>query len=77
MSTNKLLISSIIISFSLSLLTVFLLFPDTSKILYTNIAGWTIEISWSFLVKVALVLWWQTSVLGSVFYVIAKKMFDK
>ena len=77
MSTNKLLISSIVISFSLSLLTIFLLFPDSIKILYTNIAGGTIEISWVFLLKVALILWWQTSVLWSIFYAIAKKMFIK
>ena len=76
MSKKQIIFHSFLLAFILSFFTIIFMVPETKNIIYTNINSWTINVSWSFLVKVFAILLWQTSVLGSVFYVIAKKMFN-
>ena len=77
MSSKRLLIQSFVLAFVLSFFTILILLPESQKLLYTNITAWSIEVSSTFLVKIVAVLVWQTWALGSVFYVLAKKIFIK
>jgi hypothetical protein len=77
MSRKKIIIQSFLLAFIVSFFTIFMLFPETKEIAYTNISNWTINVSSTFLLKVVVILLWQTSALGSVFYVLAKKIFIK
>jgi len=77
MSTKKIMIESFVLAFIVSFFTIIVVYPQSMNVLYTNIAWWSLEVSSSFLLKVVIVLVWQTSALGSVFYVLAKKIFIK
>ena len=77
MSTRKVLLNSFAFAFIISFFTIIVLFPETKSVLYTNINNGTISMSPTFLLKVIVILLWQTSVLGSVFYILAKKIFIK
>jgi len=77
MSTKKIMIESFVLAFIVSFFTIIVVYPQSMNVLYTNIAWWSLEVSSSFLLKVVVVLVWQTSALGSVFYVLAKKIFLK
>lgn len=77
-TTKKVLINSFILAFIFSVITVYIIFPNVSKMLLTSISSWAkINISLWFLIKILAVLWGQTSLLWSIFYVIAKKLFLK
>jgi len=77
MSVKKILFHSFLLAFVVSFFTIIIVFPETKSIVYTNIEGKMFTLSWTFLLKVFFVLFWQTSILGSIFYMIAKKMFIK
>lgn len=76
LKNKKIFINSFIIAFFVSFITIYILFPGLEKILYTDINSW-VNISLWFLIKILAVLWWQTSLLWSIFYAIAKKIFLK
>jgi len=73
-SNKKLLIHSLVLAFIVSFFTSLFLFPDIWKSLYTNV-NWVVNISSSTLIKAFITLLIQTSLIWSIFYNIAKKIF--
>lgn len=73
---DKYLIGSIVFAFGISILTVSYVYPSFFWILYTSINNPNFQqFSVTFFIKVFSVLLTQTSVLGFIFYSIAKKLF--
>jgi len=78
LTRKKIIINSFIIAFIISFITVYFVFSQLNKILYTNIVSWTsLNISWWVFFKILLILWGQTSILWGLFSIIAKKIFLK
>jgi len=72
---QKIFIHSFVIAFLLSFITIFLVFPETKNLFYTDINWWIVSLNPWFIVKVFWALLWQTSVLWWIFYMLAKKIF--
>ena len=72
---NKYLVGSFVVAFSLSLISLVYLYPEVSNLLYTDSVANLPALSPTFFVKVFLTLAGQTTMLGAVFYTIAKKLF--
>ena len=72
---RKILVNSFLLAFCVSFITIFLLFPHVKALLFTDITWWTINLTAGFVVKIFWALLWETSVLGGMFYIIAKKIF--
>lgn len=72
---NKYLIGSFVVAFSVSLISLVYLYPEVSKLLYTDSVADLPTLSPTFFVKVFLTLVGQTTLLWAAFYTLAKKLF--
>jgi uncharacterized membrane protein (DUF106 family) len=74
LKNKKIFFNSFLLAFIFSFFSILILFPNILGIFYTDIGG-KVVISYETLVKAFIVLFTQTSVIGAVFYNIAKKIF--
>jgi len=72
---NKYLIWSFVFAFCFSLVSLVYLYPEILKVFYTDNLANLPMLTPTFFVKVFLTLTGQTTLLWTVFYIIAKKIF--